>query len=59
MELWDIIHCLNNKCREGKSVERDDRLCECKDGWAKKIGRPNQVKVEESLFYGNGGGCSK
>jgi phosphoserine phosphatase len=32
---------------------------ECKDGRAKKIGRPNQVKVEESLFYGNSGGCSK
>jgi hypothetical protein len=26
---------------------------------AKKIGRPNQVKVKESLFYGKGGGCSK
>jgi hypothetical protein len=31
---------------------------QCKGGWTKKIGRPIQGKVEESLFYGKGGGCS-
>jgi hypothetical protein len=48
-----------NKCREDKSVERDHRLCESKGGWRKKFGRANQGKVEESLFYGKVGGCSK
>jgi len=40
-------------------VWKEIRLCECKGRWTKKIGRANQGKVEESLFYSKVGGYSK